>query len=500
MFSRRYQKTLNRYQDLLLPPSVDEYVSQNNTVRAIDAYVDTLDLYDLGFKHSELALSSGQPAYNPSALLKLYLYGYMQGIRSSRKLERETCRNLEVMWLIEGLTPTYKTIANFRKSNSASLKATNRDFLLLCKELSLFGGEEVAVDGSFLKGDVSKDNIYTKDQLNKQLDDLEKNISVYQEAIDQQDAADNKAGKESLVEDEQLEEKLLLLQEKQKKKKALQQSLKESGDKQVAIVDKDARLLSKRGQTIAGYNAQIVVDSQHKLIIAEEVTQDGNDTQQLAPMLAKTQEILGTENITGLADSGYYNSKQIKACEDQGATVYVPMPKYSDAVAKQGRFGRDEFHYDTEKDIYLCPQGSELAPSKKPVLKKKREVVIYKSKVAVCDECPLRSQCLPQKAKTRALERWVHEKVIERHKERMKQSDGMMKKRGAWVEHPFGTLKHRAGMHHFLMRGIEKCRGEFSLMVLGYNFTRVLNIQGADFLRDYCIQRQENRLKNVKYA
>ena len=500
MPARRYQQTLNRQQEMLLPCRVEEYVSKHNTVRAIDAYVDTLDLQDLGFKHSQPVISPGQPPYNPIAFLKLYLYGYMQSIRSSRKLERETYRNLEVMWLIESLTPTYKSIANFRKDNSRALKAANRDFLLLCKELSLFGGEEVAVDGSFFKGDVSKNNIYTKDQLNKQLDYLNEKITAYQEALEQQDAADNKEGKGSLVEDEQLEEKLKLLQEKQARKKRLQQRLKDSGEKQIAKVDKDARLLSKRGQTIAGYNAQTVVDSKHKLIVAEDVTQDGNDSQQLAPMLEKAQDILDAENSTGLADSGYYSSKQIKIYEDKSIRVYVPIPKYPESAIRQGRFGRDQFQYDGKNDVYLCPQGNTLTPSKNVQFKHNREVIIYRGKTTVCQECPLRLQCITEKSKTREMERWLHEEVIDRHKERMQKSPNRMRKRGSLVEHPFGTLKHRAGINHFLMRGLEKCRGEFSLMVLGYNFTRVLNILGADFLRDYCVQRQENRLKDVKYV
>ncbi len=195
MALRRYQQTLNRQQDMLLPPRIEDYVSQNNTVRAIDAYVDSLDLHQLVFKNTQSIIRAGQPVYAPSALLKLYLYGCLQGIRSSRKLEREICHNLDVMWLIEGLQPTYKTIADFRKENSGALKATNRDFLLRCKERSLFGGEEVAVDGSFFKADTNKDRIYTEEKLMNQLEYLDKKITVYQEALDQQHAVDDKADK-----------------------------------------------------------------------------------------------------------------------------------------------------------------------------------------------------------------------------------------------------------------------------------------------------------------
>jgi len=500
MTSRRYQPVLNRQQEMLLPPCVDEYVSQNNPVRAIDAYVNTLDLQALDFTNSQPVMGAGQPAYDPAALLKLYLYGYLQGIRSSRKLEREARRNLEVMWLVEGLRPTYKTIADFRKVNGAALKAANRDFLLLCKELALFGGEQVAVDGSFFKADASKTGIYTEDKLNKQLEDLDQKIADYQQALAEQDAADDRASQGSLVEDEQLQQKLERLRNKQAEKKALLQQLKDSDDKQVSTVDKDARLLTKRGQTVAGYNVQIVVDDKHKLIVAEEVCQDGNDVHQLAPMLAKAQGLLQAENLTGLADSGYYEGNQLKTCEDQNITVYVAIPDKSKAIAAKGRLTREQFSYDPEQDCYRCPQGNPLTASGKPHQKNGKWFTCYKSKAADCSQCPLREQCLSEKATIKQIQRWEHEAVIERHQQRLEQKPGIMKKRGALAEHPFGVLKHRAGMNHFLMRGLEKCRGEFSLMVLGYNFTRILNILGVDALRDHCARRPGQTLRNVGYA
>jgi transposase len=500
MSSRRYQSVLNRQQEMLLPPCVDEYVSQNNPVRAIDAYVDTLDLQALGFANSQPVMGAGQPAYDPAALLKLYLYGYLQGIRSSRKLEREAGRNLEVIWLVEGLRPTYKTIADFRKVNGAALKAANRDFLLLCKELELFGGEQVAVDGSFFKADASKPKIYTEDKLNQQLEELDKKIADYQQALAEQDADDDRTGQGSLVEDRQLQQKLERLQNRQTEKKVLLQQLKDSGDKQVSVVDKDARLLTKRGQTIAGYNVQIVVDDRHKLIVAEEVCQDGNDVHQLAPMLAKAQNILQSENLTGLADSGYYEGNQLKTCEDQHITVYVAIPDKSKAIAAKGRLTRDQFSYDPEQNCYRCPQGNPLTASDKAHQKNGKWLTHYKSKAVDCRQCPLREQCLGEKSAIKQIQRWEHEAVIERHQQRMDQKPGIMKKRAALAEHPFGVLKQRAGMNHFLMRGLEKCRGEFSLMVLGYNFTRVLNSLGVDVLRDYCARRPENTLRNAGYA
>jgi transposase len=484
---------------MLLPLRVEEFVSENNTVRAIDAYVNTLDLQSLGVNYAQGVTKAGQPPYNPQAMLKLYLYGYLQGIRSSRKLESETLRNLEVIWLLEGVRPCYKSIADFRKSNSTALKAANRDFILLCKELALLGGSDVAVDGSFFKADASKAGIYTETKLNKQLAALERKINDYQQALAEQDAADDKAGKGSLVDDPHLADKLKRLHAKQAEKKALQQALKDSDQQQISTVDPDARLMTKRGHTIAGYNVQIAVDSLHKLMVAEDVTQDGNDTQQLAPMLAKAQDILHSDNLTGLGDAGYYDGEQIKTCEQLGIRVYVAIPDKSKAIAAQGRYTRDRFSYDAGQNTYTCPQNHPLTPCGKQQ-KNAKTFTRYQSKAAQCRLCPLAKHCLTEKAHVKQLTRWEHEAVVERHKERMAQNPSIMKQRGALVEHPFGTLKHRAGMHHFLMRGLEKCRSEFSLMTLAYNFTCVLNILGIDKLRDYCVQRSEKALKNAQYA
>jgi transposase len=500
MSSRRYQQTLNRQQEMLLPARVEEYVSQINIVRAIDAYVNTLDIYDLGFKNAQPVMKAGQPPYNPSVPLKLYLYGYLQGIRSSRKIERETCRNLEVIWLIEGLRPTYKTIANFRKDNSLALRLVNRDFILLCKELSLLGGEEVAVDGSFFSADTSKDNIYTEQKLNTQLERLETKIAAYQEALLLQDLADDQAGKGSLSEDDQLEEKLKLLKEKQAEKTALKQALKDSGSKQISTIDPDARLLSKRGKTIAGYNVQIVVDSKNKLIVADDVTQDGNDSQQLAPMLKKAQQVMQSENLTGLADTGYYEGNQLKQCEDENICVYVAIPDKSQQMVKQGLFTREQFKYDAEQDIYNCPNNAVLEPCGNPHQKNNKWLTRYASKTRVCNDCPLREKCLTKNSKIKQIHRWEHENVVERHKARMNSSSGEMIKRGAYVEHPFGTLKHRAGMNHFMMRGLEKCRGEFSLMVLGYNFTRAINLLGVGLLLEHCLKQGKRTQKSPEFA
>jgi transposase len=500
MTSRRYKSVSNRQQISLLPPSIEDYVHETNSVRAIDAYVETLDLAKQGFQNTAGGVCAGQPAYPPEALLKLYLYGYINKVRSSRRLESETYRNLEVIWLVEELRPSYKTIADFRKNNSKALTATNRDFVLLCKDLQLFGGETLGIDGSFFKADASKAGIYTEKKLNQQLQQLDDKINAYQEQLAAQDEADNQAGLGSLTEDKQLNEKITALKEKQAIKKALQKRLQESDSKQISTVDPDARLLSKRGQTIAGYNVQIAVDAKHKLIVAEAVTQDGNDTQQLMPMIDKAQAILASTTLTVLADSGYYEGNQIKQCEDQHIIAYVAIPDKSKAIKAQGRYTRDQFKYNIEGDAYTCRQGMPLTRYGTPYQINNKNYTRYKSKVSACKQCPVRSQCLTDKATSKQLLRWEHEDVAERHQNRMQNSKGIMRQRGALVEHPFGTLKRRAGWDHFLMRGLEKSTGEFSLMVLGYNFTRVLNILGIDTLRDYCVQRSSNKTINLGFA
>jgi transposase len=498
MATRNYKMGQNRQQLVLLPPSVDDYVSENNPVRAIDAYVDTLDLAALNFQNSASGLTAGQPAYHPGMLTKLYLYGYINGLRSSRKLEREAARNLEVIWLLDNLRPSYKTIANFRKNNSEALKAANKDFVLLCKQLDLFAGEVVAVDGSFFKGDASKESIYTAKRLALQLAALEQKIEEYQAQCAQQDTLDDQNGVGSLVESQGLPDKIHQLQVKQAEKKALQTQLNESADTQISTVDPDARLLSKRGQTTAGYNGQIAVDSKHKLLVAVEVTQDGNDTQQLVPMLEKAQAILQSPQLIGLADSGYYSGDQLKQADEKGLEIYMPIPQKEGTALKEGRFTRDQFTYDEASDCYRCPQGERLTRRGQLVKKRNRHVWLYKSQRTTCQDCPLRAQCLSENVTIKKIERWEHEALVDQHRARMNGVTATkMKQRGGLVEHPFGTLKHRAGLHHFLMRGLEKCRGEFNLMALCYNFTRVLNLLGVSAFRDYCAQRIGNAVTPI---
>lgn len=500
MSNKKYKTGCDRSQLDLLPPRVDEYVSDSNPVRAIDAYVESIDLHNLGLTAVQSVNRSGQPAYSPSLYFKLYIYGYLNKVHSSRRLEREAARNLEVIWLTAGLKPSYKSIANFRKDNSSALKAMNKDFVLLCKELELFAGETVAVDGSFFKGNASKASIFTEKKLLDDIAELDKKIDAYEAKFTQQDTQDNENGVGSLVEDPQLAEKIKKLKTKQAEKKHLQKQLEASGDTQISTVDKDARCLSKNGQSVAGYNSQIVVDSQHNLIVAQEVTQDSSDIKQLTPMLEKAQHVLASDQLNALADAGYYSREQLKLADEKGINIYVPVPRNDGRANNQGVFARDKFIYDAINDCYQCPNDQKLSRIGNLTKQAGHWLWVYQSQCSVCRHCPLRTQCLGEKGTLKKLKRWEHEHLVEKHKKHMEGAGVMMRKRSGMVEHPFGVLKFRAGMHHFLMRGLEKCRGEFSLMTLCYNFTRVLNILGVDKLRDYCAQRARKRGNQLKMA
>jgi transposase len=483
MTKRSYKIGHSRVQVSLLPPCIEDYVSRDNPVRAIDAYVDSLDLNALGFRDVGSDGGAGQPPYDPADLLKLYLYGYLNQVRSSRRLEREAQRNTEVIWLLRGLTPGYRTIANFRKDNAAGLRAANREFVLLARSLDLLGGELVAIDGAFFHGDASKASILTEKRLEERLAALDRSIAEYQAALttnDQAEEAAVAAGAPQAGED--TAEKLAALRQRRVATAADLAKLAESGEGQLSRTDPDARLLVKHGQIVAGYNVQIAVDDKHKLIVASEVVNDGNDSGQLHVMAQAAKQALGVAALTAVADTGYYNGEALKACEDDAITAYVPPRDPDQRLKEQGRFGITDFHYDAAADLYRCPANAELRPMRGQKRKASGKLVVrYASRQAVCQACPLRAQCLAANGKLREIERWVHEDVIERHRGRM-QSAGkeMMRRRKALAEHPFGTLKCRAGYRHFLVRGFAKVRGEWSLMALCYNFSRMLNILGFD--------------------
>jgi transposase len=485
MTNRTFKAGVSRNQPSFLPPCLEDYVGRDNPVRAIDAYVDALDLEELGFRHPGSEGGAGQPPYHPGDLLKLYLYGYLHRVRSSRGLAGEVERNVELMWLIKRLAPGYRTIAGFRKDNWAALKAANRDFVVLARELGLVGGELVAIDGAFFDGNASKASIRTRRKLAERLAEIEREIEAYGAALDANDAAEAKPSRAGADGDGggggDVAGKVAALMAKRANVQASLEELDESGETQLSRTDPDARLLTKSGQVVAGYNVQIAVDDAHKLIVASEVVNDGNDTGQLYKMAKAAKEAVGAETLAALADVGYYNGATLKDCEDDGIVAYVPQAVRTGRLAAQGRFCHEDFAYDAGADVYRCPGGARLAPT--PGRKRNtggRIEIRYVSRKAACDACPLRQRCVTDKQPTRTVYRWEHEDVIERHRQRMKDAGPMMRRRAALAEHPFGTLKCRAGYRHFLVRGFDKVRGEWSLMALAYNFTRILAIVGLD--------------------
>ena len=459
----------------------------DNPVRAIESFVCALDLAKLKFRHADRGAEEvGQPPYDPADLLKLYLYGYINQVRSSRRLEREAYRNLELIWLLRNLKPGYRTIANFRKENWAALKAANRRFVLLVRELGLVGGAVVAIDGSFFHGDASKASIFTRKRLAEQIAKLDQEIEAYGKSLDANDAVEAKeprqdraAGDGGGGDSGDIGTKVAELMNKRSRAQADLARLEESGQTQLSRTDPDARLLVKNAQGVAGYNVQTAVDDKHKLIIASEVVNDSSDVGQLHAMAKAAKQALDAEALQALADEGYYSSLELKACEDDGIKAYVPVPEGRGQPEKKGHLGIKSFSYDAAVDAYRCP-GDELLRPMEGRWKNTsgRTEIRYASNTKTCRTCPLRARCLSPKASRRTIGRWEHEEVLDRHRARMQGAGELMRRRSGIVEHPFGTLKCRAGYRHFLVRGFDKVRGEWSLMALCYNFTRVLNILG----------------------
>ncbi|PCK07369.1 MAG: transposase [Alteromonadaceae bacterium] len=478
--SRRYKQAQPRGQAELFPSRVEDYVDDDNPVRAIEAYINSLDMLKLGYANTSAKNTErGQPAYPPEALLKLYLYGYLNRVKSSRMLEKETKRNLEAIWLMEGLRPCYKTIANFRSKNKKALRKTHKEFILLCKSLSLFEGECIAIDGSFFKGCAGKHTYTTTSGLEKSIKKLDEHIDQWQKSLDKADKEDRNLSASDGT--ETLKEKLEQIEVLQKQKAAQEQELarlKSAGKTQESSTDPDARLLNKGTQKVSGYNVQIAVDSKHHIIVADNVTSDPNDLKQLHIMATEAKKVLNVESLSVVADGGYFNASEFYKCDKDNITPYVPEP----SKRKNGRFNKEYFTYIDAQDIYLCPENNELKKSGKPRSQNNQNIQRYSASESSCKHCPLRSKCITEKSKSREIWRSEHEVLLEKHRVRMSASGDKMKLRKSLVEHPFGTLKDRAGWRHFLLRGRSKVEAEFSLMALGYNFSRVLKVIGLDEL------------------
>jgi transposase len=470
-----YIKGSERRQNILFPSTLDEYVDEANAVRVIAAFVGALNFAELGFVRGEAA-ETGRPGYDPRLLLGLFIWGHMNKVRSSRKLERECGRNLEAIWLMENLRPDFKTIADFRKDNGEPIKQTVVKFRLWCLAEGLYGREMVAVDGSKFKAVNNRERNFTRKKLERVLERERAQVNDYLRAIEEADEEEAKEPPEPQLSGEQLREKLSKIKEQLANHERLEQALKETGANQISLTDEDARLMKTSKGSEVSYNVQTVVDSKHKLIAAYEVTNEGNDLGQLANMAQQGKQALEVEALTVLSDGGYFDGEKIKECEEAGITTYLPLPQ-SGAANSRGLFPAERFTYDGVRDLYVCPQGEELTFRSKEKGSNKKEYRLYRSDA--CGACPLRAQCTTSK-RGRKLRRWVHEDVLERLRERIRGQPALLKERKKLAEHPFGTIKRAMDQGYFLLKGIKKVTIETSLTVLGYNMKRVINIMGVE--------------------
>jgi transposase len=465
----RYIQGIDRNQTTIFPEVVDDYIKENSSVRFIDAYVDSLDFVKLGFTYSETK-DTGRKPYNPGDLLKLYIYGYLNKIRSSRQLESATHRNIELIWLMRQLQPDFKTIADFRKDNTRSIRDVCRDFILLCKKLELFGRELIAIDGSKFKACNSNRRNFTKNKLSKLIKKIDDKIDSYLDDLDEGDEKEKDVKQPSA---EELKEKIDQLRKHKARYQKLQSKLNLSGETQISLTDPDSQMMqSHQGKDVA-YNVQIVTDSKHKLIVTHAVTNEINDMKQLHPMSFQAKKILNAKRLDVVADAGYFERENIRKCHDDQIKTYVPKPTRSHNKSL-GLYTNTNFFYHSKQDTYQCPAGQTLT-FRGYRIRKKSGITEKKYTTHACYTCQQRTKCTRSKT-TRYIYRWEHEKIIEQLDQRMKKNPEKIKQRKALVEHPFGTIKHWMGHHHFLTRGISNVSAEMSLFVLVYNLKRVLNI------------------------
>lgn len=465
----------DRHQSTLLPPTLDEYVHPDNPVRFIDVYIEGLDMCKLDFTHARLS-RTGRPPYRPQDMLKLYVYGYLHKVRSSRALERETHRNIELMWLLGRLQPDFKTIADFRKNNTEALKGVCGEFIVLCKRMNLFGEALVAIDGSKFEAVNHSSASFTRKGLDQALAATGQQLQEWLEQLDQADQ-DNLIGPSG----QDLSQKIAELETYRGKLEALDQQIEDSGQTGGSLTDPDSRkMCTGHGGRDVCYNVQIATDSKHKLIVAFDVNSEHTDLHQLLPMAQQAKHMLGVDAVEVTADKGYYNQQHIVDCQHEQITCYVPAPKGNGGQSRD-LFSKKDFTYHRALDGYQCPAG-EFLPYKSTVNKAGKRTRIYET--AACQRCPLRSRCTTARKGNRRMYRWVHEGIIETMKERIEQNPEKITLRGHLVEHPFGTLKRAMGAGFFLTKGLEKVSGEMSLSILAYNMKRVLNIVGLQRLME----------------
>jgi transposase len=468
----RFIEGCDRHQKLLLPDCVDDYVGEDSTVRVVDVFVDELDLEALGF---EGAAATGRPGYHPRTLLKLYLYGYLNQVQSSRRLEREAGRNVECMWLTGKLAPDFKTIADFRRDNGAAIQSVCRQFIVLCRELGLIAGGTVAVDGSRFKAVNTRDRDYTPGAVRRRIEQIEASIERYLEMLD---TADRQEDELAELRTTRINERLAKLRERMRELKAMEQAVAVAPDKQISLTDPDARAMATHGKGtgMVGYNVQAAVDTMHHVIVAHEVTNIGHDRTQLANMGEQARQAMGTTDLTVLADRGYFSGEEVRACAELGITPICPKPLTSTAKA-DGRWGKQDFRYDPRTDTYCCPASEVLTRRFTSV---ESGLTTHTYWADACATCKLKAKCTT--GKERRIKRWEHEHVVEAMQERLERMPHAMRVRRRTVEHVFGTIKDWMGRSHFKTRGKERVATEMSLHVLAYNMKRAIAVLGTDGL------------------
>lgn len=469
---RRFVEGADRRQATLLPDTLEDYVAEDNPVRVIDVFIDELDLGALGFA-SVVPEVTGRPGYHPATLLKIYLYGYLNRIQSSRRLERETQRNIELMWLTGRLMPDFKTIADFRRDNGPAIRAACARFIVLCRQLDLFTQAVVAIDGSKFKAVNNRDRNFTVAKVAKRIEQVEASMARYLAALDR---ADRQVGDVAEAKTSRLKEKVEGLRRQMQSLKEMGRQVEAAPDKQVSLTDPDARSMatSGKGTGIVGYNVQVAVDAEHHLIVAHEVTNVGSDRGQLASMGRKARDATGCEEVTVVADRGYFDGDEVLACEGAGVLPCVPKTLTS-GNAKRGLFTGQDFIYEAENDRYICPAGQYLTKGK--VRSDRRDTIDHYRNLTACPSCPLKPRCTLDKVKR--VKRWEHEGVLDKMQARLDRMPNAMTIRRQTGEHPFATLKAWMGSTHFLTRTLEKVKTEMSLQVLAYNMKRMINILGV---------------------
>ena len=463
----------DRSQILLLPQAVEDYLGPDNPVRFIDAFVDGLDLEAAGFRRVH-PKGTGRPGYDPRDLLKLYIYGYLNRIRSSRRLEVETHRNLEVIWLLRRLQPDFKTIPDFRRDNRRAFRQVFRSFVSLCRELDLYGRELLAVDGTRIKAVNSRERNFTRANLSLRLKKVDERLERYLKEMDEADAQDPGGSTASAAD---LSAKIESLRKRRATLQAHRKTLEQSGESQLSLTDPDARAMEAATRVAVGYNAQIAVDTKHNLIAEQQVHNKVSDLGLLAETAGAARENLGANRIDVVADRGYFKIEDIEACEAAGVTPYVAEPKRSPA-GFAGRFPKSAFRYDEATDTYVCPTGQRLLPA---YAEKVRNMPLTRYvNIQACQACAIRERCTT--APYRAIARYVNEAVVDRMAKRLARRPDILRRRRECVEHPFGSIKQWMGQGAFLMQRLDNVRGEFSLTALAYNMRRAINLVGVPTL------------------